>query len=144
MAVTVRRDFVNLNGRTPMPSSAPSSATSAQPAPTKTVRQASLLFHLGKTTALITAIMRDVRVHWLPKLVFFSVLGALLLALLFPESAAELLGFGIPGIGWAFDALGIPIDATIDWAVLGVAAFNLLKLFPKEVVGEHYDSLFHK
>ena len=144
MAVTVRRDFVNLNGRTPMPSSAPSSATSAQPAPTKTVRQASLLFHLGKTTALITAIMRDVRVHWLPKVVFFIVLGALLLALLFPESAAELLGFGIPGIGWAFDALGIPVDATIDWAVLGVAAFNLLKLFPKEVVGEHYDSLFHK
>jgi hypothetical protein len=127
-----------------MSSSAPSSTHSAQSAPAKTVRQASLLFHLGKTAALITAIMRDVRVHWLPKLVFFGVLGALLGALLFPESAAELLGFGIPGIGWAFDALGIPIDATIDWAVLGVAAFNLLKLFPKEVVGEHYDSLFHK
>jgi hypothetical protein len=25
-----------------------------------------------------------------------------------------------------------------------VAAFNLLKLFPKDVVGEHYDNLFHK
>lgn len=127
-----------------MPSTAPSSATNSQPTTTKTVRQASLLFHLGKTAALIAAIMKDVRVHWLPKLFFFGVLGALLLALLFPESAAELFGLGIPGIGWAFDALGIPIDATIDWAVLGVAAFNLLKLFPKEVVGEHYDSLFHK
>ena len=68
----------------------------------------------------------------------------MLLALLFPESAAELLGLGVPGIGWAFDALGIPVDATLDWAVLGVAAFNLLKLFPKEVVGEHYDQLFQK
>ena len=127
-----------------MPSSVPSSAPDSSSAPVKTVRQASLLFHLGKTAALITAIMKDVRVHWLPKLVFFGVLGALLLALLFPESAAELLGLGIPGIGWGLDAIGIPVDATVDWAVLGVAAFNLLKLFPKEVVGEHYDRLFHK
>lgn len=127
-----------------MPSSVPSSAPDSSSAPVKTVRQASLLFHLGKTAALITAIMKDVRVHWLPKLVFFGVLGASLLALLFPESAAELLGLGVPGIGWAFDALGIPVDATLDWAVLGVAAFNLLKLFPKEVVGEHYDQLFQK
>src|SRR6185437_5616305 len=122
----------------------PSSATDTQPTTQKTVKQASLLFHMGKTTSLVSAIMKDARVHWLPKLFFFGVLGALLLALLFPESAAELLGLGIPGIGWAFDALGIPVDATIDWAVLGVAAFNLLKLFPKEVVGEHYDQLFHK
>ncbi len=122
----------------------PSSATDTQPTTQKTVKQASLLFHMGKTTSLVSAIMKDARVHWLPKLFFFGALGALLLALLFPESAAELLGLGIPGVGWALDALGLPVDATIDWAVLGVAAFNLLKLFPKEVVGEHYDHLFRK
>ncbi len=122
----------------------PSSATDTQPTTQKTVKQASLLFHMGKTTSLVSAIMKDARVHWLPKLFFFGLLGALLLALLFPESAAELLGLGIPGVGWALDALGLPVDATIDWAVLGVAAFNLLKLFPKEVVGEHYDHLFRK
>jgi hypothetical protein len=108
------------------------------------VKPASLLFHLGKTSALVSAIMQDARVHWLPKFFFFGALGALLLALLFPESAAEIFGLGIPGVGWALDALGLPVDATIDWAVLGVAAFNLLKLFPKEVVGEHYDRLFRK
>ena len=122
----------------------PSSATDTQPTTQKTVKQASLLFHMGKTASLVSAIMKDARVHWLPKLFFFGLLGALLLALLFPESAAELLGLGIPGVGWALDALGLPVDATIDWAVLGVAAFNLLKLFPKEVVGEHYDHLFRK
>ena len=122
----------------------PSSATNAQPTTQSTVRQASLLFHMGKTAALVNAIMKDARVHWLPKFFFFGVLGALLLALLFPESAAEIIGLGIPGIGWGLDAIGIPVDATVDWAVLGVAAFNLLKLFPKEVVGEHYDRLFHK
>jgi hypothetical protein len=47
-------------------------------------------------------------------------------------------------VGWAFDAVGIPAEATLDWAVLGVAAFNLLKLFPRDVVGEHYDRLFRK
>src|SRR5580765_7877812 len=106
----------------------PSSATDTQTPTQGRSRQASLLFHMGKTAALVTAIMKDVRVHWLPKLFFFGALGALLLALLFPESAAEIFGLGIPGVGWALDALGLPVDATIDWAVLGVAAFNLLKL----------------
>lgn len=122
----------------------PTSAPNMQPTAQNPIRQASLLFHLGKTASLVSAIMKDARVHWLPKLFFFGALGALLLALLFPESAAEIFGLGIPGIGWAFDALGIPVDATVDWAVLGVAAFNLLKLFPREVVGEHYDRLFRK
>jgi uncharacterized membrane protein YwaF len=122
----------------------PSSATNAQPTTQSTVRQASLLFHLGKTAALITAIMKDVRVHWLPKLFFFAALGALLLALLFPESIVDISGVFAPVVGWAFDAVGIPAEATLDWAVLGVAAFNLLKLFPRDVVGEHYDRLFRK
>lgn len=123
-----------------MPSSTPNTQSTSR----GTVKQASLLFHMGKTAALVSAITKDARVHWMPKLFFFGTLGALLLALLFPESAAEILGMGIPGVGWALDALGIPVDATVDWAVLGVAAFNLLKLFPKEVVGEHYDRLFRK
>ena len=122
----------------------PSSATNAQPTAQSTVRQASLLFHLGKTAALITAIMKDVRVHWLPKLFFFAALGALLLALLFPESMVDISAVFAPVVGWAFDAVGIPAEATLDWAVLGVAAFNLLKLFPRDVVGEHYDRLFRK
>jgi len=122
----------------------PSSATNAQPTAQSTIRQTSLLFHLGKTAALIGAVMKDVRVHWLPKLFFFAALGALLLALLFPESILDISGVFAPVVGWAFDAIGIPVEATLDWAVLGVAAFNLLKLFPRDVVGEHYDRLFRK
>jgi hypothetical protein len=121
-----------------------STKNTSQPTAQGHISQASLLFHMGKTAALVSAIVKDARVHWLPKLFFFGILGALLLALLFPESAAEIFGMGVPGIGWALDALGIPVDATIDWAALGVAAFNLLKLFPKDIVGEHYDRLFRK
>lgn len=122
----------------------PSTATNARPAAQGTIRQASLLFHMGKTAALVNAIMKDARVHWMPKLFFFGALGALVLALLFPESVLDISGIFAPVVGWAFDAVGIPAEATLDWAVLGVAAFNLLKLFPREVVGEHYDRLFRK
>lgn len=122
----------------------PASTANSGPTTQGNVKPTSLLFHLGKTSALVTAIMQDARVHWLPKVFFFGALGALLLALLFPESIADLGGVFTPVIGWAFDAIGIPAEATLDWAVLGVAAFNLLKLFPKEIVGEHYDSIFRK
>ena len=128
----------------------PSTATNAQAeADAQTtahsnVKPVSLLFHMGKTAALVNAIMQDARVHWLPKLFFFGALGALLLALLFPESVLDISGVFAPVVGWAFDAVGIPAEATLDWAVLGVAAFNLLKLFPRDVVGEHYDRLFRK
>jgi hypothetical protein len=123
-----------------MPASTANSETTTQ----GNVKPTSLLFHLGKTSALVSAIMQDARVHWLPKVFFFGALGALLLALLFPESIVDISGIFAPVVGWAFDAVGIPAEATLDWAVLGVAAFNLLKLFPKEIVGEHYDHIFRK
>lgn len=122
----------------------PSTTTHSQTTAQSTVRSASLLFHMGKTATLIAAIMRDARVHWLPKFFFVGALGALLLALLFPESIVDISGAFAPVVGWAFDAVGIPAEATLDWAVVAVAAFNLLKLFPTDIVGEHYDRLFRK
>ncbi|MFI5273469.1 MAG: hypothetical protein ACHQ4H_10605 [Ktedonobacterales bacterium] len=115
------------------------------PAATTTTRPNpwALLFHFRKTFSLIGAVLHDARVHWLPKTIFLTCLGALLAAVLFPEVAADTLALiGIPGLGALFDALGLPIDASIDWAAFSVAAFNLLKLFPTDIVGEHYDSLF--
>jgi hypothetical protein len=123
-----------------MPASTPNVSAAAQ----SRLSQAAMLFHIGKTASLVSAIMKDTRVHWLPKFSFFGVLGALLVALLFPEAIADVSGLFAPVLGWAFDAVGIPAEATLDWAVLGVVAFNLLKLFPKEIVGEHYDRLFRK
>jgi hypothetical protein len=119
-------------------------ATTDSGTSTSTPRFLSLLLHVPKTIALTTAVLQDARVHWFPKLVFLGTLGTLLLALLLPETTAEILGLGIPGVGWAFDAMGLPVDASIDWIALTVAAFNLLKLFPADIVGEHYDRLFRR
>jgi hypothetical protein len=116
------------------------STGTAQSAP----RFLSLLLHVPKTIGLTTAVLQDARVHWFPKLVFLGSLGTLLLALLFPETAAEIIGLGIPGVGWTLDILGLPVDASIDWIALSVAAFNLLRLFPADIVGEHYDRLFRR
>lgn len=101
-----------------------------------------LIFHMGKTLGLTGAVLKDQRVHWLPKATFVGGIAALLAAVLFPEMAADVLA-AVPTAG-IFDALGIPTEAGIDWVVFSVAAFNLLKLFPAEVVGEHYDRLFGK
>lgn len=107
--------------------------------------QLSLLLHIGKTAGLVQAVLRDARVHWLPKMVFVGCLGALVLAVLFPELTADTaVFFGLPGVGAAMDVLGIPAEGVLDWTVVAVAAFNLLKLFPTEIVGEHYDTLFRR
>ncbi len=105
----------------------------------------SLLLNVPKALGLTTAVLQDARVHWFPKLVFLGSLGTLLLALLFPESIGDILALiGLPGIGALFDLVGIPAEASLDWVALTVAAFNLLKLFPAEIVGEHYDRLFRR
>lgn len=102
-----------------------------------------LLFHFGKTTALVGSVLQDARVSWLPKVVFLTCIVALLAAIILPELGIDTAAFfALPGLGAAFDALGLPVDASFDWVAFTVAAFNLLKLFPVEIVGEHYDRLF--
>lgn len=117
-------------------------STFGGPRPGRGLNAIAMFFHMGKTAALANAVLKDARVHWLPKMVFLTGIGALAMAVLFPETAADLIGLGVPGVGWAFDALGIPMEATFDWVIAAVAAFNLLKIFPAEIVGEHYDRLF--
>ena len=110
----------------------------------RAIHQLALLLHVRKTVALTSAVLRDARVHWFPKFVFLASVGILLLAVLFPEVATDLVAaVAIPGLGGIFDILGIPVDGAVDWIAFAVATFNLLKLFPPDVVGEHYDRLFH-
>jgi hypothetical protein len=116
-----------------------STATGATNKATSGVNPLSMLLHLGKTFALTGAVLSDRRVHWLPKMAFIGMIGALMAGLIFPEMAVDALAV-IPTAG--LDLLGIPAEAGIDWMVFGVAAFNLLKLFPADIVGEHYDRLF--
>lgn len=102
-----------------------------------------LILHLRKTVALTGAVLHDTRVHWLSKSLYVGSIGMLLAALLFPEMVGDLLAFfGLPGLGGIADALGIPAEAGFDWIAFAVAAYNLLRLFPTEIVGEHYDRLF--
>lgn len=102
-----------------------------------------LLFHIRKTTALVGSVLQDTRVSWVPKTVFLTCITALLAAILLPELGIDTAAFlGLPGFGAILDALGLPVDASFDWVAFSVAAFNLLKLFPAEIVGEHYDRLF--
>ena len=102
-----------------------------------------LLFHVRKTTALVSSVLQDARVSWVPKAFFLASLMALLAAILLPELGIDTVAFfGLPGLGAILDTLGLPVDASFDWVAFSVAAYNLLKLFPAEIVGEHYDRLF--
>ena len=98
-----------------------------------------LLLHIHKTYSLIRAVLADARVHWLPKTLFVSCIGAMLLVLLGGDMMAGVAESVVPLIG---PAVGLPIDASLDWGAFSVIAYNLLKLFPAEIVGEHYDRLF--
>lgn len=104
-----------------------------------------MLFHMAKTFALTGSLLTDGRVHPARKAVFLTVMGVLVAAFLGSELAAEVFTNVVPFFGQIVGLGEIPVDATVDWVVLSVAAFNLLKLFPAELVGEHYDRLFrHK
>ena len=124
-----------------MTSSAPHDATTGEAPAGKAPNALALLFNLPKTFSLVGAVFRDARVHWMPKIVFSLSLAVLMIALLFPDVGIELLSF----VGGPLGAiLGIPVDGGLDWIVLGTAAFNLFRLFPSQVVDEHYDRIFSK
>lgn len=97
------------------------------------------IVHLPRTLKVAGNVMKDTRVNILPKIMFVGGIVALLVALLTPEALVELVAF-IPGLGDLLAVIGIPIDGAIDWLALGLAAFNLMKLFPQDVVNEHYDN----
>lgn len=104
-----------------------------------------MLFHMFKSMSLAVALLVDPRVHPGRKAVFITVIGALIAAAVgvegIGEAVTQLLNV-VPGLG-AFIGLGeVPVDLTIDWVLVAAAMFNLLRLFPREIVGEHYDRLF--
>jgi hypothetical protein len=106
-----------------------------------------MLLHVFKTVALGGALLADRRVHPIRKLVFVGVLGALVAAALGVEGVGEIVTQVlnvIPGLGVALGIGEVPVDAAVDWILVAVVAFNLLKLFPAEIVGEHYDRLFRR
>jgi hypothetical protein len=105
-------------------------------------RKRDLIFHSIKIARLVSAILKDRRVSIVRKGAYLGVVGLLLGALIFPELFADLVTLITPLL--PLEVLEIPADATIDWVAFVVATFSLLKLFPKEIVGEHYDRLFRR
>ena len=108
---------------------------------------ATMVTHVFKTVALAGALLADRRVHPVRKLAFVVILTLLIAAALGVEGAGEIVTQVlnlIPGLGVALGIGEIPVDAVVDWVLVAVVAFNLLKLFPADIVGEHYDRLFKR
>jgi hypothetical protein len=121
-----------------MPQSSPGTSTQSR------ITQLSLLFHLRKTGMLVLAVLADARVHPARKLAFVGVAGSLLALVLFPEMLADVFTAVIPFVNVLGLGIEIPAEVGFDWVFFAVAAFNLLRLFPTEIVGEHYDRLFRQ
>lgn len=101
------------------------------------------LAHLPRTLKVAGAVMGDSRVQFLPKAMFIGSIVFVLAALLTPEALAEFIAV-VPGLGDVL-ALGfLPVDGAIDWMALGLLAMNLMKMFPQEIVNEHFDTIVAK
>lgn len=108
----------------------------------KQPRRRDLVFHLFKTIRLVGSVLWDKRVSFLRKAAFVVGIGVLLVLLLFPEA----LGDGATLLAALFPLLGveIPAEGALDWLAFALASFSLLSVFPKEIVGEHYEQLFRR
>ncbi|HTI13896.1 MAG TPA: hypothetical protein VL461_04890 [Dictyobacter sp.] len=101
-----------------------------------------ILFHLPKTGKLLVRLMKDRRISIVRKSFFFVVITALVLILLFPDAISEtFLSVVLPLVG---TVLGIPLDAGFDWIALSLVSINLLRIFPADIVSEHYQDIFEK
>ena len=102
-----------------------------------------IFLHIGKTFKLIGALVTDRRIALWRKVLFFACIAALLAVLFFPDFFDEvLLSAILPVVG---TILGVPIDAGFDWIAFALIAVSLLRLFPAELLAEHYERIFrHK
>ncbi len=105
-------------------------------------RRRDIFFHFVKTGRLIGALFKDRRVSIVRKVSFFVVILALLAFLAFPDAIDEIgLSFVLPLVG---TILGIPLDAGFDWIAFALLSVSLLRIFPAEIVSEHYQRLFKR
>ncbi len=103
-------------------------------------RRFALLLHAIKTFKLIGALLKDRRVPFARKTLFFGSLLFILALLFIPDAFGEaFLSVVLPLVG---TILGIPLDAGFDWIALAFALVSLLRVFPPELVSEHYSRIF--
>ena|ERR1051326_1428507 len=112
------------------------------PEPYRQPRRRDLVFHLPKTIRLVGTILWDGRVSLLRKGAFLGGIGLLLVLLFVPELVAD----GATLLSPLFSLIGVelPAEGAMDWLAFTLASFSLLKVFPTEILGEHYERLFHR
>jgi hypothetical protein len=99
-----------------------------------------VFFHLFKTMKLLSALLTDGRVPFVRKVLFLGSIAFLLVLLIFPDIFGELMTSTIlPLIG---TVLGIPLDAGFDWLAFALAIVGLLRVFPPEIISDHYQRIF--
>ena len=100
-----------------------------------------MVLHPIKMVRFVNSLWRDPRISWVRKLLYIAPLLVLLVAVLLPEGiVATVLAGLVPILG---PLVNVPADAAIDWVVLGLAAYALLGIFPKQIVRELHARLFH-
>ena len=100
-----------------------------------------MVLHPIKMIRFVNSLWRDPRISWVRKLLYIAPLLVLLVAVLLPEGiVATVLAGLVPILG---PLVNVPADAAIDWVVLGLAAYALLGIFPKQIVRELHARLFH-
>jgi hypothetical protein len=105
-------------------------------------RRFDIFFHAGKTLRLIGRLMLDRRVPIVNKFFFLATLAFLLILLFFPDLLGEtILSAVLPVVG---TVIGVPIDAGFDWMAFALLLVNMLRVFPADLVAEHYRDIFSK
>jgi hypothetical protein len=105
-------------------------------------RRFDVFLHAGKTLRLIGRLMLDRRVSIFRKISFIAIIAALLVVLFFPDLVSEtILSTVLPVVG---TVIGVPIDAGVDWMAFALLLVNMLRVFPEDLVAEHYRDIFSK
>ena len=100
-----------------------------------------IFLHFPKTLRLIGSLIADKRIPLMQKGVFFGSILLLLVVLFFPDALGEgILSTVLPVLG---TLLGVPIDASIDWMAFAMLLVNFMRVFPADIVSEHYQQIFH-
>ncbi len=97
---------------------------------------------IGGTVKLVNSLMRDRRVPAVRKVCFGAALCSLLAAMIFPELIAD--GFLSTILPFISSIIGIPIEAGVDWFTFILVLPVLLRIFPAELMQEHYFRVFKK
>ncbi len=100
------------------------------------VKRRHVLLHPVRSINFVGGLMRDPRIELPRKVVFTLLVSTMLVLLLFPDILEEgILTSIFPVLG---TLLGIPLGAGLDWAAFAMLSVYLLRLFPADIVNEHY------